>query len=255
MTTLAEELSHITDIRSLKNKRSTKRKGILKRHSNHYEDIKDVPLNQQHLADLERRLETVIDNATTYDVIQDRIEELDNEETTANEAGVIRDQLILNNKLTDAYQALIDASQAWTTGERLQDEAQDLKRAEDISGVYARQTYEQLVSNYKQFRQDIKKLAGYTELRGLKEDLDPVIQELSTRMDRELIATSPEGSVASHSDPTLERLRPFQSKLKLQLPYFSGELLQWKDFWDLFNGVIEGERLSDRENIAIYKHP
>ena len=113
-----------------------------------------------------------------------------------------------------------------TSGERLQDEAQDLQQSEDISCVYARQTYEQLVSDYKQFRQGIKKLADYTELKRLKEELDPVIQELSIGMDKELVLASPEGSVSSHhSEPTPKLSRPFQSKLKLQLPHFSGELL------------------------------
>ena len=148
MATLEEELSHIMDNHALKHKRSA-RKGNLKRQSNHYLSIKDVPLDKQRLADHKRRLETVVENATAYDVIQDRIQEVEQEVDTPEE-GEIRDQRISNNKLTDAYQILIEASQAWTSGERLQDEAQ---QSEDISGVYTRQTYEQLVSDYKQFRQ------------------------------------------------------------------------------------------------------
>ena len=102
MATLEEELSHITEIRSLKHKRSA-RKGNLKRQSNHYLSIKDVPLEKQRLADLKRRLETVIENATAYYVIQDRIEEVE-QEVDAKEEGEIRDQRISNNELTDAYQ-------------------------------------------------------------------------------------------------------------------------------------------------------
>ena len=231
------------------------RKGNLKRQSNHYLSIKDVPLDKQRLADLKRRLETVVENAAAYDVIQDRIEEVEQEVDTPEE-GEIRDQRISNNELTDAYQTLIEASQAWTSGERLQDEAQDLQQSEDISGVYARQTYEQLVSDYKQFCQGIKKLADYTELKQLKEELDPVIQELSTRIDKELVVASPEGSVSSHhSDPTPKPPRPFQSKLNCSFPTSAASSCNGRIFGTYSTRSLKVNDYPIGRRSAIYRHP
>ena len=93
-------------------------------------------------------------------------------------------------------------------------------------------------------------MSDYEELGRLKEDIDPIIHDLSARIDKELvIVATTDGSTSSqHSDDPIKPSRPFH--LKLQLPHFTGDLLYWKDFWDLFSAVIEGERLSDREKIC-----
>ena len=249
IATLEEVLANITDVRTLKQKRSA-RKGKLKRQSNHHRSIKDVPLDRQRLPDLKRRLEAVL---AAYDLIQeDRVEEVDDDESTAKEEAEVMDQQCSNNDLVEAYQVLIDAAQARTSGERLQDEAQDLQKSADMASNYARQSYERLVADYKEVRQSIKKMLDYEELGRLQEDLDPIIHDLSIRIIKELvIVATTDGSASSqHSDDPIEPSQPIHSKLKLQLPHFTVDLLHWKDFWDLFGAVIEGERLSDHEKIC-----
>ena len=83
-------------------------------------------------------------------------------------------------------------------------------------------------------------------------ELSPTVHDLTHRMDKELrVAATHEDSVSSHhSDAAPDPPRPHHSKLKLELPHFSGDLLHWKDFWDIFSAVIESERLSDREKIC-----
>ena len=49
------------------------------------------------------------------------MEEVDDDESTASEEAEVMDQRRSNNDLVEAYQVLIDAAQAWTSGERLQD--------------------------------------------------------------------------------------------------------------------------------------
>ena len=120
-------------------------------------------------------------------------------------------------------------SQAWVLGEHLQDEARDLQDeardltgTEDMVGVYARQSYEHLVTEYKEFRQSIKKMSDFAELKHLREELDLVIQGLSVRIDKELVVAPPEGSASSHhSDESPTTSQSFHSKLKPQLPHFS----------------------------------
>ena len=83
-------------------------------------------------------------------------------------------------------------------------------------------------------------MSDSAELMHLRDELNPVVQDLSARIDKELVIAPPEGSASSHhSDESPTTSQSFHSKLKLQLPHFSGDLLQWKDFWDLFSAVIE----------------
>ena len=75
--------------------------------------------------------------------------------------------------------------------------------------------------------------------------------DLGERIDNDVRSTD-DSSASSHesTDPVAPAPRVHHSKLKLELPKFSGDLLQWKDFWDLFSAVIEMEHLSDREKIC-----
>ena len=163
--------------------------------------------------DLDRRHEAVLENITAYDLIQDRIEELETEEAIENEKDEVLEQRRHNSEVA---QTLIDASQAWVLGERLQDKARDLTGTEDMVGVYARQSYEHLITEYKEFRQSIKKMSDFAELKRLSDELDPVVQDLSARIDKELVVPPPEGSVSSHhSDESPTTSQSFHSKLKL----------------------------------------
>ena len=220
----------------------------MKRQRNHLRVIKDVPLDRQRIADLERHLSIVVEHASAYDLIQDRLEQLESEETTLNE---VMDQRSGNNELLEAYESLVEATAAWSTGNHIQDQLKDLQKVDDLNGKYDRQAYEKVVGDFQSFHQEIKKLAPYPQLSELKDDLEPMVHDLSRRINKSLVITIDTDTASSHhSDEPVEPARSYHSKLKLQLPTFSGDLLQWKDFWDLFGAVIESERLTDREKIC-----
>ena len=91
------------------------------------------------------------------------------------------------------------------------------------------------------------------ELNRLRDELNPAFRELTTKMDKELrLATTPDISASSHhSSASPVAARPPPSKLKLELPRFSGDILQWKDFWHVFSSIMEKETtLSDAEKIC-----
>ena len=79
-----------------------------------------------------------------------------------------------------------------------------------------------------------------------------MIISLSERMDKQISgAVSPAGSVVSkHSTSSIPVIETRRSRLRLELPYFSGDILQWKEFWDLFSPLIEREALEEREKIT-----
>ena len=66
--------------------------GKLKRQYNHHISIKDVLLDRQRLTDLDRCHEAVLENITAYDLIQDRIEELDTKKPSGRGIGTVPPQ-------------------------------------------------------------------------------------------------------------------------------------------------------------------
>ena len=250
MDALEELLASINDVRTIKNKRSA-RKGNLKRLSNYYHSLKGVPLRQLKITELQKRLASVEENAAAYDLIQDRLEEVADEETVRADETEVMEQRRLNGELLLAYQDLIDASQAWYVGGKLMDKAEDLQSLEAMSGTYSRQSFERFIKEYEEFRQTIKKMPEQAELQGIKKELSPIVRNLCARMDRDLIIpVSADSSASTHSEDTCFTSRPAPSRLRLELSSFSGEIIQWKDFWALFSAVIYKEALNDHEKIC-----
>ena len=86
----------------------------------------------------------------------------------------------------------------------------------------------------------------------MKDQHGPALEDLCGRIDREqTTATSPDSSVSSQLSEKLADLAVTKcSRLRLELPTLSGNILQWRDFWSLLSPLIEREGLEDRENIA-----
>ena len=251
MSTFEDTLAGINDPKTLRHKRAA-RKGNLTRLSNHLLSLRDVSLDQLLPSELITKTASVADNITAYDHIQDRLEAVATPDDVASEEADILEQRRLNGELLDNYNVLSDVASAWATGDRLLDVAQDLTQIKDIAGTYARKSYEQLMSDFKEYRHTIKRHKSYKELHVMKDKLEPAIRDLSERIDKELndAASISASSLSPHHDSSVSASRPFHSKLRLQLPHFSGDLLKWRDFWSLFSAVIEGEKLTDQEKIC-----
>ena len=80
------------------------------------------------------------ENAATYDLIQDCLEGVADDETVqAHEAEVLK-QRRFNDELLLACQDLIHADQVWYMGGKLIDKAKVLQSLEVMSGTYAKQS-------------------------------------------------------------------------------------------------------------------
>ena len=248
MTTLEEALVGITDVRTLKSKRGARR-GNLNRQSNHYQATVDLLLDLLNLQDLEKRLEAVEENIAAYKLIQDRLEEV--AETDALSGRGDRNHGTVEVQQW-ARRGLSATDQGRPSLEHWEDEVKDLTGCDNLSGNYARLAYEQLVVDFKDFRQDIKRIPRGIELQSMKDQLGPALEDLRGRIDRELTtATTPDSSVSSKLSEKLADLAVSKrSRLRLELPTFSGNILQWRDFWSPFSPLIEREGLQDREKIA-----
>ena len=126
MSTLEEVLAGISDERTLRNKRGA-RKGNLKQQSKHCHSVADLPLSRLNVPDLKKRLETVEENITAFELIQDRLEEVTESDALVNKEADTMAQRKTHSDLVEAYQGLIRAGQAWITGECLKDEVRTWK--------------------------------------------------------------------------------------------------------------------------------
>ena len=96
-----------------------------------------------------------------------------------------------------------------------------------------------------------KKMPEQAELQGIKTELSPIVRDLCTCMDRDLIIpVLADNSASTHSEDASFTLGPAPSRLHLELPSFSGEIINWKEFWALLSAVIDKEALSDHEEIC-----
>ena len=85
MATLEETLSAMTDPKEIKRKRGN-RKGNL---ANHFHSIEDVPLVDQDIIDLAKRMEAVEENITSYNIIHQRLLDIIQESAVAAEEAEV----------------------------------------------------------------------------------------------------------------------------------------------------------------------
>ena len=132
MDALEELLANISDVRTIKSKRYA-RKGNLKWLSNYFHSLKSASLRKVQITESQKHLAAVEANSAAYDLTQNHLKQVSNEETVrANETKVL-EQYSLNCELLLAYRDLIDAGQAWYVGPKLIDKAEGLKSLEAVS--------------------------------------------------------------------------------------------------------------------------
>ena len=88
MATLEETLSAMTDPKEIKRKRGN-RKGNLSKLANHFHSIEDVPLVDQDIIDLAKRMEAVEENITSYNIIHQRLLDIIQESAVAAEEAEV----------------------------------------------------------------------------------------------------------------------------------------------------------------------
>ena len=169
MNALEELLASINDVRTIKNKRAA-RKGNLKWLLNYYDSLKGMPLRQLKIIRLQNSLAAVEENTSAYDLIQDPLEEVADEETVRADETEVAEQQRLNGELLLAYQDMIDADRAWYIGGKLMDKVEDLQSLEAMSGAYARQSFERFVKEYEEFRQTIRRCLSKPSYTGSRKN-------------------------------------------------------------------------------------
>ena len=162
-----------------------------------------------------------------------------------------------NSELADNYYQLLDIIQAWKLGGKIKDDANDLSKVDSLLSTYNHPAYEQLVEEYKSFREAVRAYPERKELSGLKDEVAPLVTQLTAKANLECTEAgggtpAPSRASSGTTTPPLPPAEPtYRSQLKLELPSFSGDLLEWREFWHLFSARIERETgLSECEKIG-----
>lgn len=254
MDPLEEQLSTITDLHVLRAKRGA-RKGNISRVHNSYRTIERKPLPQQSRNDVKRKLDMLDENVRALELIQDRITVLSDDGSLEREEEDLTQQRQNDQDLRCALDALLEAVQSWSLGSELKRDALQLNESASIIGPIKRSRCAALWSNHSLFMRSVEHLKEYTELAGLAEEVKPLVVDLEARYEREMEAGSDTSSVASAplspASSTESSTRPILSRLKVKLPTFTGELLEWRDFWKTFHPLMDRETsLTDAEKVA-----
>ena len=240
-TRLERDIEEVTDLRVLKQKRGSRKA----RQANYLTTATAQPLERLKLSDITRHQESVSEAIKEHDVIQSRIEEVDTEEGIAAEEGEVDEQKRHNSELADNYYQLIDIIQAWKFGGKIKDDANDLSKVDSLLSTYNHPAYEQLVEEYKSFREAVRTYPERKELSGLKDEVAPLVTQLTAKANLKCTEAgggtpAPSRTSSGATTPPLPPAEPtYRSRLKLELPSFSGDLLEWREFWHLFSSHIE----------------
>ena len=118
----------------------------------------------------------------------------------------------------------------------------------------AKESIKKMSEQLSQFRVAVDSLPDIEELRALMEDIVPRVRRIIKKHDEEYAELESRGSNGSTNSSVTASLSPpprFHSNLRLSLPSFSGDLLDWKDFWRVFSSIMDKETsLSDAEKIC-----
>jgi len=116
-------------------------------------------------------------------------------------------------------------------------------------------TYENLTDEYFQLREVVSRYDCRPEFTELRQRVSPLIAALKERVKAECVEPDPGFSRASDYHVTSSSCcTSAPSRLQLDLPKFSGDMLDWRELWHIFSAHIEREiDLEDYKNINCLK--
>ena len=192
MSAILEQLERIVadiiDIKTLKTKRGSQ-KGNLTRLATYRATTSDLPLlEHMKLNDVIRKSESVSENIAAHDIIQERIECIADESVLAADVSEVEELRIFNDFI-DKYEELLEILRAWNVGVYLREEATELLEADAIMVGRNKKLYRQLVEDDKMLRETVMAHPSRMDLKEFRQELLPMMKELSERVNREIVAS------------------------------------------------------------------
>ena len=144
----------------------------------------------------------------------------------------------------------MEITSACVAANLIEADAMDLSCSKDLSCSLSRIDYEKMISSYKKLQVETRTLPKHEELLGIMARLEPLVTDLRNRVLLDVKAA--DGSkerTSAIEDKKPESAGHRKNKFKLELPKFSGDPMEWYDYWKMFQTLIESEDLGDVEKI------
>ena len=156
----------------------------------------------------------------------------------------------------DNLENLHNMHQMWCAGNRVRHDAEVLLSTASLNSEACRDSYEKLKVKYNDFAISAHCYLISSDIKALVDTVDELMKNLLDKAssDLEPKAASSVGGTPSTSTTT-PAIPPHCRSLKLDLPKFSGDVLDWREFWSIFSTRLsretEHERISYLENAML----
>ncbi len=238
----------ITDVNVLKQKRRARR-SMITRQEQYFTSHSSLSPQEIKSAEISSKLNKLKDLVSEHEALQNRIDDVTN--PSEDNADFVKDnQLLLNHfQLLDDFESLYNQHQAWCTGSRIKHDANILLNTSSLNSEACRESYEKLKLEYKTF---VTSTHSYLSCSDIKNVVDEVHELLKQLLDKASLDFEPKVKTTTESSTRVDHVVPhFQSRLKLDLPTFSGDLLDWREFWSIFSARLSRETgLTEHERIS-----
>ena len=224
----------ISDPQKISDKRSA-RKTQLTKLDNYFKPVFSTSFEKVKLDDLQRRQKELNRQLMFLDALQERYEEL----LTTVSPSTKDDEIASGEAIRARYQVLVDQVQnyidqviLYEEGMALIDSLEALDRAESLASVIYQDKVKALENRSEAFRKRSRHYETDTEIEPIREKLQALIAAAYDRIARDLSATEPTASPVE-----LKEVKPdirFDIPVKVDMPNFSGDPMDWFTFKDLF---------------------
>ena len=178
---------------------------------------------------------------TDHEALQNRIEDLT--ASSEDDAELVTDcqLLIKHSQLVDNLENL-HMHQSWCVGNHVRHDAEDLLSTASLNSEACRDSYEKVKVKYNDFAISAHSYLICSDIKALVDTVDELMKNLIDKASSDLKpqSVSSVGGTSSTSTTT-PAIPPHHSILKLDLPKFSGDVLDWREFWSIFSAHLSRE--------------
>ena len=231
----------VTDISVLKQKRRARR-SMITRQEQYFIPHSKIPPQEIKSAEILSKLNKLTGLISEHEALQNRIDDIT--KPGYDDAEFVKDNELLfkHSQFLDYFECLYNKQQTWCSGSRIRHDANILLSTSSLNSEACRGSYENLKTEYKDFVTSAHSYLSCPDVKNLVDEVDDVFKKLLDNASTDFEPKVKSDTGSSSSSPSADHAIPhYQSRLKLDLPTFSGDLLDWREFWSIFSARLSRE--------------
>lgn len=136
---------------------------------------------------------------------------------------------------------LVRSCKAWRTSCLLQHEASVLLNTTILDTDPCKASYKQLIADHRSFLEAAWAHPSKIDIQNLVASVDALMKRLLDKASIDLTTKSAPSAADTSTVAATASPAPRHSCLKLDLSKFSGDLLDWREFWCIFSARLDKE--------------